>query len=516
MATPADKLAESLALLKELQDKGIVAIKSNSLSRTHRERLLENGFIEEVYKGWYIAVPPMAAKGDSTSWYSSYWEFCAQLMEDKFGQNWCLSPEQSLLIHGGSTVVPNQLIVRSPGANNSATTLPHNTSLFFLRAELPSSAEDVKMRNLRIFSLAASLVHAAPNTFTKHPTDVKTALSLQRDASDLLALLLDGGHSAIAGRLAGAFRSIQYGQIADDIVKTMEKAGFDVRESDPFESRVSTPLSNRVHSPYVNRIKLMWQAMKEKVILYFPQAPGLPTDKKSYLKEVGRIYVTDAYHSLSIEKYKVTPDLIEKVRRGIWNQKINEQDLKLRDAMAARGYWGAFQAVERSLLRILNGENSGKVADQEHGEWYRELFAPSVTAGILKPSDLAGYRNHQVYIGGSMHTPPNKEAVRDALPILFDLLSEEPEPSVRATLGHFVFVYIHPYMDGNGRMGRFLMNTMLASGGYPWTVIPVEFRKKYMQTLESASVNQDIEPFAKFLGNLVQKTLEGNPIATIE
>lgn len=37
-----------------------------------------------------------------------------------------------------------------------------------------------------------------------------------------------------------------------------------------------------------------------------------------------------------------------------------------------------------------------------------------------------------------------------------------------------------------------------------------------MQTLESASVNQDIEPFAKFLGNLVQKTLEGNPIATIE
>jgi Fic family protein len=44
--------------------------------------------------------------------------------------------------------------------------------------------------------------------------------------------------------------------------------------------------------------------------------------------------------------------------------------------------------------------------------------------------------------------------------------------SVRVVLGHFVFVYIHPYIDGNGRMGRFLMNLMLASGGYPWAVIP--------------------------------------------
>ncbi|MFX4493710.1 Fic family protein, partial [Acinetobacter baumannii] len=90
--------------------------------------------------------------------------------------------------------------------------------------------------------------------------------------------------------------------------------------------------------------------------------------------------------------------------------------------------------------------------------WYRELFAPSVTAGLLKASDLAGYRNHQVYIGNSKHTPLNKEAVREAMPTLFELLQEEPEASVRAVLGHFIFVFIHPYMDGNGRMGRFLMN----------------------------------------------------------
>lgn len=143
------------------------------------------------------------------------------------------------------------------------------------------------------------------------------------------------------------------------------------------------------------------------------------------------------------------------------------------------------------------------------------MFSPSVTAGILKPSDLAGYRNHQVYIGNSKHMPLSVEAMRDTMPILFELLEQEPEASVRVVLGHFIFVFIHPYMDGNGRMGRFLMNAMLASGGYPWTVIPVESRKIYMETLEKASVENNIEPFSRFLGDLVEKGLRGEQVATL-
>lgn len=49
------------------------------------------------------------------------------------------------------------------------------------------------------------------------------------------------------------------------------------------------------------------------------------------------------------------------------------------------------------------------------------------------------------------------------MPVLFDLLKNESHPAVRAVLGHFFFVFIHPYMDGNGRMGRFILNDMLAS-----------------------------------------------------
>ena len=91
---------------------------------------------------------------------------------------------------------------------------------------------------------------------------------------------------------------------------------------------------------------------------------------------------------------------------------------------------------------------------------------------------------------------------------LFELLENEPEPGVRAVLGHWMFGYIHSYPDGNGRMARFLMNAMLASGGYPWTIIRVEDRKPYLAALDSASIDQDIRPFAAFLAQRVQLSVD--------
>ena len=82
---------------------------------------------------------------------------------------------------------------------------------------------------------------------------------------------------------------------------------------------------------------------------HFPKAPGLPRNIKAYLKRVNDTYVTDAYHSLSIEGYRVTRELIERVRGGRWNPEANEDDREQRNAMAARGYWQAYQAVRKSV-----------------------------------------------------------------------------------------------------------------------------------------------------------------------
>jgi hypothetical protein len=259
----------------------------------------------------------------------------------------------------------------------------------------------------------------------------------------------------------------------------------------------------------------MWSDFRKVIIEKFPAAPGVPKNIEKFISSVKEIYVTDAYHSLSIERYQVTPKLIDRVRNGSWNTKDNDGDSKQRDAMAAKGYWDAFQMVEKSIRKVLTGDNAGEVLDNDHGDWYRALFGPSVVSGLLKPADLASYRNHQVYITNSMHVPLNSEAVRDAMPVLLELLAEESEASVKAVLGHFIFVFIHPYMDGNGRMGRFIMNLMLASGGYPWTVIPVQQRTKYMKSLEEASVNLNILPFVEFLSHLVNESMQGKPVASI-
>jgi len=99
--------------------------------------------------------------------------------------------------------------------------------------------------------------------------------------------------------------------------------------------------------------------------------------------------------------------------------------------------------------------------------------------------------------------------VRDMMPVLMELLENEESAAVRAVLGHFVFVYIHPYMDGNGRLGRFLMNAMLASGGYPWTIIQVEERPGYLAALDAASAGGDIAPFARFVAHEMEAGVEG-------
>jgi hypothetical protein len=510
MATPAEKLAESLAGLEKLQnDRGVAIIKADDLSRTHKERLVENGFIREVIKGWYISCPSDEKQGETTSWYVSFWIFIASYIDTRFAKEWCLSPEQSLSLHSGNFMVPSQLLIRSPKASNNRINLLYDSSVFDSKVEIPPQRERVEIEGVLVYSLEEGLIVVGTDFYTRHPTDARTCLAMVKDSSDVLTKLLDGGKSVVAGRLSGAFRNIGNDKIADNILATMKSAGYDVRETDPFKEKMKLELSSREVSPYVNRIKIMWKLMRDVVIKYFPDAPKEALGVEDYLKQVQESYTSDAYHSLSIEGYRVTHELIENVASGDWDPQQSVEDRQQKDAMAARGYYQAFQVVKNSIKSILEGKDSGEVVDNDHGIWYRELFAPSVAVGLAKVSDLAGYRNGPVYIKGAMHTPPRHEAVRDTMPVLFDLLKEEPEVSVRVVLGHFIFAYIHPYFDGNGRMARFLMNVMLASGNYPWTVIKLDKREQYMSALEKASVGNDITDFAKFIGEQVSNTLDG-------
>ncbi|MFM2288924.1 MAG: hypothetical protein RL684_2067 [Pseudomonadota bacterium] len=503
MPAHAQSLADSLALLKSLQDAGHVALIARELPRAHRERLLRNGFIRAVMKGWYVPARPDEQAGDSTSWYAAFWPFCTAYLEHRFGAAWCVSPEQSISLHVGNRNAPRQLLVRSPKGGNKPTALLHGTSLFDMRLAPPPAQDLECIDGVRGYGLAAALIACPPSHYAARPTELRAALAMVREPSELLQRLLEGGNTVVAGRLAGAFRNIGHTRIADEILSAVTAAGFRCTASDPFAEGAPVVFSAREASPYVYRLRLDWARMREDVLRHFPSPPGLPKAGTAYLRQVDGLYANDAYNSLSIEGYRVSAELIERVRSGRWNPEANRDDEAQRNALAARGYWQAFQSVRKSLGRVLVGNNPGTIADADHVSWYRELFGPSVSVGLLAPADLAGYRSGPVYIRRSMHTPPSREAVRELMPTLFQLLAEEPSAAVRVVLGHFQFVYVHPYPDGNGRMGRFLMNVMAASGGYPWIVVPWARRETYMTSLESASVDGDIVPFTRFLASLV-------------
>jgi len=425
MATPAKKLARSLEALERFQREGRACLRSRNIARADRERLMRNGFLKEVMKGWYIVSRPEEGQGESTAWFASFWGFCAEYLTERFGTEWCLSPDQSLLLHAGNWTVPSQLLVRAGRGSNRPVQLLHGTSLLDVRQTLPAEDDIEVLDGMRVYKLNAAFVAASPSFYINHPTDARALLAMQRDAGPLLARLLAGGHTAIAGRIAGAFRNIGANRTAEDILGAMKTAGHTVRLSDPFDHRLDGYTFTREPSPYAHRIRLMWNAMRGQIIGKLPPPPARRNDIDAYLGAVDDIYITDAYHSLSIEGYRVTPELIERVRGGNWNPDRDATDRQQTDAMAARGYHLAFQEVRKSVTRVLGGENPGKVTDDDHAAWYRQMFGPSVEAGLVKPENLAGYRNGQVYIRGSSHRPLNIEAVRDTMPVFFELLAGE-------------------------------------------------------------------------------------------
>ena len=153
---------------------------------------------------------------------------------------------------------------------------------------------------------------------------------------------------------------------------------------------------------------------------------------------------------------------------------------------------------------ILWGEDPAGLFREAHRNWYFQMFEPFVAAGAYPAAVLADYRNRPVYLRGSRFVPPRADLVAEGMEALTGLLEQEESPGVRAVAGHWLFGYVHPYPDGNGRLARFLMNAMLASGGYPWTTIQVGDRKSYMSALDTASLDGDVTPFAELVAGYLE------------
>ena len=156
-----------------------------------------------------------------------------------------------------------------------------------------------------------------------------------------------------------------------------------------------------------------------------------------------------------------------------------------------------------------------------HNKAFNHIFTLTKNAGITEEdikklhflfysgidAENAGvYRKIRVFISGSEHKLPAPEKLPELMKKFAEKYSnfkQNEHPIQTAAQIHKDFVFIHPFIDGNGRIARLLMNLVLINAGFPITIIPPILRSEYMNSLEKA--HKDDKTFIEFISKSVKQ-----------
>ncbi len=125
--------------------------------------------------------------------------------------------------------------------------------------------------------------------------------------------------------------------------------------------------------------------------------------------------------------------------------------------------------------------------------------------------DAGQWRVGYVHIRGATYTPPHPREVPQLMADWVAWLDDDGlayPPVLRAALAHVVFEVIHPFSDGNGRVGRLLLNLMLMREGYPPALLPQEWRTGYIHGLHLAQTSGNHSPIGNLIGRAVEQALD--------
>jgi Fic family protein len=176
---------------------------------------------------------------------------------------------------------------------------------------------------------------------------------------------------------------------------------------------------------------------------------------------------------------------------------ITVRGKSLREHLEARNHPDAIDYVEKLAQKeaTINQEDILKV----HALLMRGI----------DDQNAGKYRTGQVRVAGATFMPPPAQKIQTMIGELLQTLSQNPDelrPIELAAFFHHKFVYIHPFLDGNGRTARLLTNAILMKNGYPFTVLLKVDRPKYLRALSEAD-NGNLIPFANFVANCVERSL---------
>ncbi len=121
-------------------------------------------------------------------------------------------------------------------------------------------------------------------------------------------------------------------------------------------------------------------------------------------------------------------------------------------------------------------------------------------------SQIGEFRRVQVFVGRSI-PPKAQEVPRQIASLLrwYSTNKNKLHPLILASYFHTEFERIHPFVDGNGRVGRLLMNFILHRNNYPMINILKKRRFKYYEVLQEAQYKNNLRPFVKFLISILKK-----------
>lgn len=167
----------------------------------------------------------------------------------------------------------------------------------------------------------------------------------------------------------------------------------------------------------------------------------------------------------------------------------------------------------REIYEVVNHDKAFKYVEYkiEKGLPLDEKIIKDIHALLMENIMVGGiYRNVDVYISGAKHTPPTpNEMYRQIKDFYVDLQGKHHLNSIElAAWTHAEFVKIHPFIDGNGRTSRLIMNYQLMLNGYLPVSIPKEDRLAYFDCLEIYALQGDLKPFMGLIANLEEQRLD--------
>ncbi|XP_036383084.1 protein adenylyltransferase FICD [Megalops cyprinoides] len=229
---------------------------------------------------------------------------------------------------------------------------------------------------------------------------------------------------------------------------------------------------------------------------------SIPKGNSALKRVMEETYYHHIYHTVAIEGNTLTLSEIRHIietRYAVPGKSLQEQNEVI-------GVDAAMKYINTTLLSRIGSFTIGDIL-----EIHRRVL------GHVDPVEGGRLRTNQVFVGH--HIPPHPQDLDRHMQELVQWLNSEEalnlHPVEFAALAHYKLVYVHPFVDGNGRTSRLLMNLILMQAGYPPITIRKEQRAEYYNTLDTANEG-DVRPFIRFIAKCTEITLDTLLIATTE